>query len=312
MRELLVLHSTNNKSKLADLKGEPKGLAIDWLGRCLYVLEGFNHTSGSVITKLDLNYFPTNKVVSIYVNATANITEIAVSPYAKKLYWNDNGTVFSSDMDASNIKRIFPSDEAHCDFTINRVERFQLNHRAELTITYLLTDNRTVTSNEDGQNCSSDAIIPIHKFVLMYGKQIQPYPRKQCLSPQQSTDYSAVVMKKSYDYLSLGMPEAIFGSDCPKVSVPPPIYTGSYAMLPDFRENTFTTFEKTYRVNGLKPFTEYSVKIAVTNYYTDVNTMKFGQSLLVKTSPGGKYQFTFYIFIFVKFSVKTIIRQYNI
>lgn len=288
MRELLVLHSTNNKSKLADLKGEPKGLTIDWLGRCLYVLESFNQTNGSVITKVDLNYLPTNKVVSIYVNATANITEIAVSPYTKKLYWNENGTVFSSDLDASNIKRIFPSD--HCDFTIDRVESFQLNHHlAELTLTYLVTNNHTVTSNEDGQNCSSDVIIPIKKFLLMYGKQMQPYPSIQCLSPQQSTEYSAVVMKKSYDYLNLGMPEAIFGSDCPKVSIPPSIYTGTYAMLPDFHENTFTTFKKTFRVKGLKPFTQYRVRIAVTNYYTDVNTMKFGQPLLVKTSPGGEY-----------------------
>lgn len=294
MRELLVLHSTNNKSKLADLKGEPRGLTIDWLGRCLYVLESFNHTNGSVITKVDLNHVPTNKVVSIYVNATANITKIAVSPYAKRLYWIENGIVFSSNLYASNIKRIFPSDETDCEFTIYRVESFQLKHHlAELTVTYLLTNNHTVSSNEDGQHCRSDATIPKKKFSLIYGKQIQPYPRKQCLSPQQSTDYRAVVVKKSYDYLSLRMPEAIFGSDCPQVSVPPSIFIGTYAMLPDFRENTFTTFEKTYRVNGLKPFTEYSVRIAVTNYYTDVNTIEFGQPLFVKTSPGGKYQLIF-------------------
>lgn len=126
--------------------------------------------------------------------------------------------------------------------------------------------------------------------VNIYGKHMQPYPPKECLSPRQYSNFTPKVKLKSYYSLTLQMPKVQFDENCMNTSTPTAIYTIKYYELlrPDDTLRYLSTFNETFELTDLKPFTKYSVSAAVSNHFTKMDEILFGKPLILRTSPGGK------------------------
>ncbi|XP_066156235.1 proto-oncogene tyrosine-protein kinase ROS isoform X1 [Euwallacea fornicatus] len=312
MQELLMYHlNSSNKTKLADLKGKPKGLALDWLERSLYYVEGINETAGSVIRKLNLNYFLSERKLVAFKEEEIYITKndvqnIEVSPYSRRIYWLEN----VEDLGFKMMQRstnggdvsFFEVSQCNCDSPECFIKSFTLDHTiiSNYQPTFILSLSTGDKRVFDGVNC--DQVLESNSIYFSsyldenskindmktYGKHIQPYPGTECLSPKQTPSYHPTVTKKSYDYLTLKMSPVEFQKNCPNTSVPTTIFSLKY--YEELREGAtrkfLNTFEESLKLTDLKPFTTYVIEAAVSNYFSKKKDIIFGEKLVVRTSPG--------------------------
>ncbi|CAH1131270.1 unnamed protein product [Ceutorhynchus assimilis] len=344
MQELLMYHlHSSNKTKILDLKGKPKGLALDWLERSLYYVEGINDTTGSIIYKINLNHLDKNimKNNEIY-STTNNIAKIEVSPLTRKIYWietddNGNHNVIFSNIDGSHVRNFFGNRQKRslsCNCPSENIQlepTFTIDHsdiKKTPSLIFINSNTKEVfASDKDGCMCNIIANVsqtfPLHKIksdfgslywlnsegvlyalkkgninllskpikandVNIYGKHVQPYPSKECLSPKQYSNFTPTIEKKSYYSLTLKMPKIVFDADCMNTSTPSAIYTIKYGEVLRFVETLryLSTFNETFELSNLRPFTMYSVSAAVSNHFNKGDKMVFGEPLISRTSPG--------------------------
>ncbi|KAH1022662.1 hypothetical protein HUJ04_012034 [Dendroctonus ponderosae] len=324
MRELLTLQwDTGNKSKLLELKEQPKGLSLDWLGRNLYLVEGTNDTMGSVVHRLSLEEL---KVDRIYVSA-AHVCQLEVAPAIQKLFWletelNGRQTVKSSGLSGGDVKELL-TDLPELEPTL------AIDHAAtgEVLIVVAASTREALLFDSEGTPLGAvglEYFDPLGKVavdlaflywrdlkgqfysmardassrprrlgvtgsdLLVFGQQMQRYPLKACLSPGQVKSVQPAIETKSYDFVRLQMPQLQFGVGCPEISRPTAVYTVRYSKGWEGNEDVrfMSTFNSSLLVGPLRPFTQYAISIAVANHYTRREEMVFGEPVLVRTAPG--------------------------
>ncbi|CAH0553544.1 unnamed protein product [Brassicogethes aeneus] len=122
--------------------------------------------------------------------------------------------------------------------------------------------------------------------VLIFGQHMQPYPRRECMTPiKLSNDqFKPALLRKTFSSFVLKMPEITVHPNCSYISIAPPEYKINYCTADVCNE--ILTFEKYYEIGDLKPFTEYTVTISVSNYFSQEDEIVVGPTVVYRTSPG--------------------------
>ncbi|CAL1296241.1 unnamed protein product [Larinioides sclopetarius] len=117
------------------------------------------------------------------------------------------------------------------------------------------------------------------RSIRAIGHYLQPFPDASCLISESYTE-KARLIKRSHISLSLYLPHVNRPDFCNRISTPSLLYTVYYAPLNDEATNscfmeagkTACKSKKTYNdtivLDDLKPFTNYSIRISVENYYS--------------------------------------------
>ncbi|XP_076250339.1 receptor protein-tyrosine kinase sevenless isoform X2 [Rhynchophorus ferrugineus] len=192
----------------------------------------------------------------------------------------------------SETKDLFVADHTgcHCSLVYNEASLTSTNYplrriRSAVDSLYWIdTDGDLYVFNGN----SSKLISTRQKVqdVLIYGKHIQPYPNKECLTPLQQSDLKPVIKKRSFNSLLLKMPAASYRSDCNITTTASTMYTIKYQESLNDEIKETTTFENVFELTNLKPFTTYNLRIAVSNHFTDEEDLVFGETVNFRTSPG--------------------------
>ncbi|XP_029165129.1 proto-oncogene tyrosine-protein kinase ROS-like [Nylanderia fulva] len=131
------------------------------------------------------------------------------------------------------------------------------------------------------------------KTLISLDKTLQPYPQTKCLIPN-IKDYRIQVLNKTVHTITISLPEPMLNDGCKKYKLPTTIYniSVSYLTCLDNVSNKFVQFnvvthERHYEFKNLMPFTEYTLKLALSNFYFDKLSMnlQFGSDVKVMSAP---------------------------
>ncbi|XP_072758959.1 proto-oncogene tyrosine-protein kinase ROS-like isoform X2 [Anoplolepis gracilipes] len=131
-----------------------------------------------------------------------------------------------------------------------------------------------------------------HKFYA-FGKSLQSYPPTKCLTPDKK-DYGIGQIMVATNNISVSLPELIPKSGCKKYNLPATLYTIYISHCLDNDTNKFDkfilqTYEQFYEIPNLTPLTEYTLKLALSNFYFDKLSMEpllSSNATTIKTMPG--------------------------
>lgn len=132
--------------------------------------------------------------------------------------------------------------------------------------------------------------------VLIFGRHVQPFPSKECLTPKQFQNITLKLKHKSSNSLTFDMPSHEISELCTEISLATVEYRIYYMQQTDNSDllnytnsNVSITLKKQFTVRGLKPFTNYVVSVAISNYYTDDEEVLIGPSMIFQTAVGCKF-----------------------
>ncbi|XP_043279081.1 proto-oncogene tyrosine-protein kinase ROS isoform X3 [Venturia canescens] len=127
------------------------------------------------------------------------------------------------------------------------------------------------------------------------GKSLQPYPMSDCLIPHQ-VDYNCEEIGKTATSITIRLPMPEANYDCENYNLPSTLYTVYVSQCLENDPNKCNNNDKiqlrTYRremlVKNLKPFTKYRFKLALSNYYSDAESLslEFGPGVVLRTAAG--------------------------
>lgn len=131
--------------------------------------------------------------------------------------------------------------------------------------------------------------------MVLYGQHVQPYPAKKCLVPKQLNHYTVTLISNSSTSLKLRMPETSMHEECANSSMPTVKYTLYFSKYDEnfncIKKNsceTVTSYLRSKEITGLKPFTQYMISVAVSNYYSERKGVIIGPPVILRTASGGK------------------------
>ncbi|XP_038044153.1 proto-oncogene tyrosine-protein kinase ROS-like [Patiria miniata] len=135
-----------------------------------------------------------------------------------------------------------------------------------------------------GQDFRSEVVNPV-PILAAFGDNLQPYPDPVCLAPPAYTS-EAQLVSSTRSTLNLTLAPASVYPQCTGVSTSPVTYTLHYGKT----ESGSLPFTKTSRdtdvlLDGLDPYTEYSIRVSARNYYT-VGEPSLGPQAVHMTSFG--------------------------
>ncbi|XP_029165113.1 proto-oncogene tyrosine-protein kinase ROS-like [Nylanderia fulva] len=125
------------------------------------------------------------------------------------------------------------------------------------------------------------------KTLTSLDKTLQPYPQTKCLIPNMK-DYRIEELNKIVHNTTISLPEPILNDGCKKYNLPTTLYiiSVSYLICLDNGSNKFeqynvSTCERHHTFKNLMPFTEYTLKLALSNFYFDKLSMnlQFGSDV---------------------------------
>lgn len=139
--------------------------------------------------------------------------------------------------------------------------------------------------------------LPSVRSIKALGKSLQTYPITNCLIPRQGIlSYNVEEMKKSANSITVRLPEPVPQFGCERYSLPTTLYTIYVSQClendPNMCENgdriKLQTYKKEYEIKDLKPFTNYGLKLALSNYYANLESMslEFGSGVVLQTEAG--------------------------
>ncbi|XP_043257692.1 proto-oncogene tyrosine-protein kinase ROS isoform X3 [Colletes gigas] len=137
--------------------------------------------------------------------------------------------------------------------------------------------------------------LPEVRSIKALGKPLQPYPTANCLIPRQMP-YNVTEIMKTGQSITVRLPQPVPQSGCERYNLPTTLYTiyMSQCLVNepheclDSNRTTLQTYEKEYRIKDLIPFTKYRLKLALSNYYADLESMslEFGSGVVLRTGAG--------------------------
>lgn len=138
--------------------------------------------------------------------------------------------------------------------------------------------------------------LPSVRSIKALGKSLQTYPITNCLIPDHQVSYNVEEMKKSANSITVRLPEPVPQFGCERYSLPTTLYTIYVSQClkndPNMCENSdrikLQTYNKEYEIKDLKPFTNYGLKLALSNYYANLESMslEFGSGVVLQTEAG--------------------------
>lgn len=141
------------------------------------------------------------------------------------------------------------------------------------------------------------------RSIKAFGKSLQPYPPAKCLIPSRM-NYTVQNLTVTANSIIVNLSEPVPDYGCERYNLPTTLYTISVSQcLGDDsdkcrnhgRTNKVQTYEGQnitdpyrYEIQDLKPFTEYRLKLALSNYYSGLTSMslEFDSGVILRTGPG--------------------------
>ncbi|XP_066586207.1 proto-oncogene tyrosine-protein kinase ROS [Prorops nasuta] len=137
--------------------------------------------------------------------------------------------------------------------------------------------------------------LPNVKSIKALGKSLQPYPIIDCLIPYQ-VSYDVQEISKSSNSITVQLPQSIPHYGCEFYNLPTTLYTVHISQClendPNMCESNdirkLKTYDREFQIENLKPFTKYRIKIALSNYYGDLEglSLEFGSGVILRTGAG--------------------------
>ncbi|XP_076667958.1 receptor protein-tyrosine kinase sevenless isoform X2 [Andrena cerasifolii] len=137
--------------------------------------------------------------------------------------------------------------------------------------------------------------LPSVRSIKALGKSLQPYPITNCLVPHQ-VSYNVEETKKTAYSITVKLPQPVPHIGCEGYSLPRTLYTiyvsqcleNDPTKCEDSERTKLQTYETEYEITDLKPFTKYRLKLALSNYYADLESMslEFGSGVVLRTGAG--------------------------
>ncbi|XP_071571413.1 proto-oncogene tyrosine-protein kinase ROS isoform X4 [Temnothorax nylanderi] len=158
---------------------------------------------------------------------------------------------------------------------------------------YFLKKNFFVANKENTSKPEVKSLyLPNVRRIRALGKSLQPYPTAKCLIPRQM-NYNVERVSETVNSIVVNLPEPSPERGCQNYSLPTTLYTihvshCSKNAPSKCEEMRVQTRERRHEIRDLKPFTEYKLKLALSNFYTDLLSMRpeFGADVVLKTSAG--------------------------
>ena len=133
------------------------------------------------------------------------------------------------------------------------------------------------------------------RSIKAIGKSLQPYPITDCLTPYQTT-YNVQEISKTTNTITIKMPQPIPHEGCESYNLPSTLYTVYVSQCLEDNPNKceskervkLQTYDTELEVRNLKPFTEYKFKLALSNYYSDAESLslEFSSGVILRTGTG--------------------------
>lgn len=133
------------------------------------------------------------------------------------------------------------------------------------------------------------------KSIKAVGKSLQFYPSADCLMPHQVL-YNVEEVSKTSTSIMVKLPPPVLHSNCKEYNLPTTLYTiyitqcleNDPSKCEDADKIKLQTYEQVIEVKELKPFTKYQFKLALSNYYTDLESMslEFSSGIILRTGAG--------------------------
>ncbi|XP_024885319.1 proto-oncogene tyrosine-protein kinase ROS isoform X3 [Temnothorax curvispinosus] len=158
---------------------------------------------------------------------------------------------------------------------------------------YFLKKNFFVANKENTSKPEVRSLyLPNVRRIRALGKSLQPYPTAKCLIPRQM-NYNVERVSETVNSIVVNLPEPSSERGCQNYSLPTTLYTIHVSHCSKnapgkCEEMRVQTRERCHEIRDLKPFTEYKLKLALSNFYTDLLSMRpeFGADVVLKTSAG--------------------------
>ncbi|KMQ86597.1 proto-oncogene tyrosine-protein kinase ros, partial [Lasius niger] len=136
--------------------------------------------------------------------------------------------------------------------------------------------------------------LPYPDKLIVLNKSLQPYPPTICLTPNMK-GYRVEEVNTTANSIVVSLPEPIPNGECEKYNLATTIYNISVNYLTcldndlkKLEEFNVQTHEQRYEFQNLTPFTEYTLKLALSNFYFDKLSMDLQFGADVKLTTKGK------------------------
>jgi len=175
--------------------------------------------------------------------------------------------------------------------TIDKINIYWINETKD-QIYFLKKEHSFVTDKENASKEVKSFYLPNVRWIRALGKSLQPYPTEKCLIPRQ-TGYNVERVSETANSIIVSLPEPNPERGCQKYSLPTTLYTIRVSHCSEDDPNKceeirVQTYERRHKIQNLKPFTEYKLKLALSNFYADLlsKRLEFGADVVLKTSVG--------------------------
>lgn len=207
------------------------------------------------------------------------------------IYWISDGHLNVADISgcACNVvlRSSFKTATATAFLTVDKMNIYWSNE-TEDQIYFLKKEHFFVANKENTSKPEVKSFyLPNVRRIRALGKSLQPYPTAKCLIPFR-TNYSVERMSETANSIVVGLPEPRLQDECQRYSLPTTLYTINVSDYKNKSNMYEETYERHHEIQDLKPFTEYNLTLALSNFYADLLSMKpeFGTYVVLKTSPG--------------------------
>lgn len=122
------------------------------------------------------------------------------------------------------------------------------------------------------------------RSIKAFGKSLQPYPAANCLVPRPMT-YKVEKLGETASSITVQLPKPVPDLGCARYSLPTTLYVINVSQCfnnsdaCEIYEGTSkieSTYDQEYEIRGLKPYTNYRLQLALSNYYADLAGTRLG------------------------------------
>ncbi|XP_076317469.1 proto-oncogene tyrosine-protein kinase ROS-like isoform X2 [Tachypleus tridentatus] len=249
------LQDTEEKSQKCNCFHQPqvgKAITIDWSQKDQPVLLWIDGQHGNIWSSDMMGC-----LCQLLINASSNPHILGLPPTSitadkERIYWSN-----------TSMGRVYSISKNHDlpGWTASALTASESHHYR--THKSLLNSNEIVYEDVEGV-----------RGIRAIGEHLQPYPDRKCLVPP-SYSRKAQLQHLTSSFVTLYLPPEDLPLSCHKVSLASVLYTVYYGKSDgnkckeDLRTcQSIETYNNTVMIKNLSPFTNYTVRVANSNYYS--------------------------------------------
>lgn len=132
--------------------------------------------------------------------------------------------------------------------------------------------------------------LPNVRSIKTFGKSLQIYPTTNCLIPRER-NYTVKQVKATATNIIVELPVISPQIGCENYSLPSTLYIIHIHCLKECKDFKLQTYERYYKIENLKPFTEYKLQLILSNVYIKQFELPLlsNPNVTLITSPGKPY-----------------------